>query len=310
MKKTLLLAFALYCGFASAQNFVFDPSFSDDGYDVTNYFQYYDNDQGPREIHHTPDRIILCQKTQVSAYTHEGLPDYAFGDMAIRRLTIPGQIAIAGSKIIDGHIIVYGRTYTVNTFDAFVAKIDLNGNLDPSFGNNGVFTYPLGDVANESLSDGISDLVEHNGNYYGVGTRLAGNPYYNTFVVKIDPSGHLDTTFGTGGLHSLSETEPNRARRIFNYQNNLLIVSTMGFVSMNVFTALDESGNLIAGFGSGGTKRITDASMAGFNLSGNTVYVNCDLFGPSPNPMIQFKSFNINNLAANTPMASVPAVVL
>lgn len=78
-----------------------------------------------------------------------------------------------------------------------VGKIDLNGNLLPDFGTNGLQEYNLGALTNDSAAD---FTLQPDGKLVVVGNTTLGNGSLNQiFVVRLLPNGNYDTTFSTDG---------------------------------------------------------------------------------------------------------------
>ena len=100
-----------------------------------------------------------------------------------------GRIVAAGTAQIDG-----GGTFT--SFFA-LARYNANGTLDPSFGGDGKVTTPFG---GGFPSVGANDLVLlPDGKLVAAGSALVGGQYDRFGLVRYNPDGSLDATFGDGG---------------------------------------------------------------------------------------------------------------
>lgn len=106
---------------------------------------------------------------------------------------------------------------------AFVARYTPSGKRDPSFGDNGVvitdFGLPgpriaAGEPARASQVRAVGIAVDSNGRLVLTGTRLrsvgpcrgtVNLAYHDTFVARLDSSGHRDTSFGDAGVVSFME---------------------------------------------------------------------------------------------------------
>lgn len=116
----------------------------------------------------------------------------------------------------DGRVVVGGSTQIGNvgsahTRNVVVVRYLSNGSaLDASFGVGGVFTYafpgsgttPLGDTCTTGLQ------VDATGRLYVCGfvVGVYNNPYIlpSGFVLRLTAAGALDTSFGTGGITTVS----------------------------------------------------------------------------------------------------------
>ncbi len=146
----------------------------------------------------------------VVRFDANGIPDQTFGDNGI--VLLDGGDYDRGSGVgIDsqGNILVTGlRTqpgldYT--DYDIPVFRLDPNGVPDPNFGYNGMALYDGGD--REECHDLIvqcDDSVLMAGHS---GTTKSGISDWALVVLKYDPNGVLDTTFGNQGLYSYDPTE-------------------------------------------------------------------------------------------------------
>jgi uncharacterized delta-60 repeat protein len=110
----------------------------------------------------------------------------------------------------DGKIVLAGQTKTPPTQDLLgnlltllhngqsfmAARLQSNGQPDPSFGMGGIDTIPIGQTAT-----GFSVAVRGNGRIL-----LAGNAYTTQLVAataQLLPNGALDPSYGSGGIATL-----------------------------------------------------------------------------------------------------------
>ncbi len=133
-------------------------------------------------------------------YNSDGTLDTSFGTGGKTITDIAGADDKATSVAIDGtgKIVVAGwSSNSANSTheDFTILRYDSSGNLDNSFGSNGVVTTDIGgyqDEANSIVIDGNSIIV--------AGKSLNGSNGLDSFsVVKYDGMGALDTTFSGDG---------------------------------------------------------------------------------------------------------------
>ncbi|MEO8066803.1 MAG: hypothetical protein ABI599_03825 [Flavobacteriales bacterium] len=121
----------------------------------------------------------------------DGTPDTTYAPNGLLELNIPGfEFGDACTMINDS-----GEVFAIATSNGGIVKLDANGDLDASFGNNGISTElawtvtipktlaqrPTGELVIGCL--GAYSMIDH-----------------RTLVAQFTPSGQLDTTFGFGGV--------------------------------------------------------------------------------------------------------------
>jgi uncharacterized delta-60 repeat protein len=94
----------------------------------------------------------------------------------------------------DGKIVVAGISRNVSN-DFAVVRYNPNGSLDTSFGGTGKITIPFGD----SHSDAKSVAIQSDGKIVAVGQSGNGNTGFDFAVIRLNPNGSLDMTFGGTG---------------------------------------------------------------------------------------------------------------
>jgi len=101
----------------------------------------------------------------------------------------------------DGKIVVGGRTRPgAVRFDFALARYNADGTLDTSFGNGGTVLTSLSQP-NGSDDEILALALQPDGKIIAVGSqRSSSGALVATGVVRYNPNGSLDTTFGTGGI--------------------------------------------------------------------------------------------------------------
>jgi uncharacterized delta-60 repeat protein len=96
----------------------------------------------------------------------------------------------------DNKIVVSGAVSEGSAFDVFLLRYNQNGTPDITFGNNGVAVY--GD-AGEKNDYGYAHVIQRDGRIVITGfTRNGAND--DVLLVRFDPTGQPDKTFGNGGM--------------------------------------------------------------------------------------------------------------
>jgi uncharacterized delta-60 repeat protein len=189
-------------------------------------------------------------------YNNNGTLDTTFGPS--HNGTLMTTFAGATSTTIDALAIetVGGSSKIVagvrwnysSAFYAFaLARYNLDGSLDSTFGNGGEVVSPTFPRAQGADVDSM--VIQADGKVV-----LGGIGAGQLILARYDTSGNLDATFGSGGLVAL----PNGAARIVAIQSDGKIVAggtengSYGLVRFNVGVAGQLDGSLDATFGVGG----------------------------------------------------------
>jgi uncharacterized delta-60 repeat protein len=82
-----------------------------------------------------------------------------------------------------------------------LVRLRTDGTLDPSFGNNGIVVF---DYVADSSNEALVSLEEPDGKLIvgGFGLALSSDDFL-TSVARFQPSGNLDTSFGTNGVSAV-----------------------------------------------------------------------------------------------------------
>ncbi len=329
MKNIFLLLLFSISAFLNAQNYIPDVSFGGIGSVVTNYNKYYDNDQAPRNVFFENNKYIFTQKTQLSCFNYDGTVDYNFGTLGYSRIIIPNcsdcPIIIKSSKIINNNIFVFGKMQDSNSIllYGFIAKMSIDGILDTTFGNNGIVTINIGNLySNDPFSDGITDIVYKNDNYFAIGSIVYTDNVIrrNLFAVKMNFNGIVNLDFDSSGLKKFTSIDGNSAEKIYDYNDGLLII---GNISNNnttsehsvTFIQIDEYGSLNSTFGNNGLKKIVlidglcacGSSFKECNLINNDLYYNLT-FGSMSGGYDKIQKIDISTLETINTLNSLSIV--
>ena len=140
---------------------------------------------------------------QTVALTANGQPLSGYGVGGLASVTIPGASSVSATDIAlqsDGRVIVAGYALATTGTDMFVvARFRLHGAPDPSFSGDGVATirFPQGDAF------GYGVAVQPDGKIVVVGEVDPTGVVSNPAVIRLNPNGTLDKTFGNKGRKML-----------------------------------------------------------------------------------------------------------
>ncbi len=195
-------------------------------------------------------------------YTNAGRPDGGFGKGGIVTINIGGSAGVdSGAGIAlqpDGKILIAGTGAAQGKLDFAVVRLDSNGSLDPTFGQDGIVTVPLGSAA---IATAVR-IDSSSGDVY-VGGTADVNGIKHFAVVRLTPDGSLDPDFGSSGVTFLS---PSAAAwgMVLQSDGSIVIAGEEFYGSSEAFIAARvlANGSPDPKFGDAGTATIPIGSWA------------------------------------------------
>ena len=183
-------------------------------------------------------------------------PSFGAGGIVQTSIGAPSETdsAVAVQLLGDGRIVVGGRADA----DFGLARYLANGELDASFGVNGVATVST------SIDDVITDLtVLPDGKVVAAGYNQAYDPGYSSFrLARFLTNGALDPTFGSGGLvgTDFPDTWEAHPSSISVQPDGKLVVAGNAdpdywYHSVFALARYRTDGSLDTSFGDGGTRQ-------------------------------------------------------
>jgi len=219
MKKIyfLLVFMATHIG-AYSQSGILDTSFGNNGIITTQIAGDYNS--GEASVVQPDGKIVIAGqagdaftfKVAVARYNPDGTLDISFGNSGT--LIIPVGPARSYARSVDlqddGKIVVGAYTYDDVEGDFAVLRLNTDGTLDNSFGNNGI---TIVDAGSHEIVDAMTILNDGR-------IILAGNDYDNFLAARFNTNGSLDTTFGVNGwVTSEFESSASQVKDI-TFQND------------------------------------------------------------------------------------------
>jgi uncharacterized delta-60 repeat protein len=259
---------------------ILDTTFGTNGLVITDFSNNSD-DTAESVVIDNNNKIVVAGYTfangsddfALARYDNSGNLDLSFG---INGLVITdfsnNSDDYARSVVIDNNnkIVVAGYTNVNGSYDFALARYDNSGNLDLSFGINGLV---ITDFSNNSDDTAESVVIDNNNKIVVAGYIYDSDSNTHDFALaRYDNSGILDTTFGTNGLviTDFSNNNNDRAYSVVIDNNNKIVVAGYSNANGNNDFGLaryDNLGNLDTTFGINGLV-ITDFS----NNSNNRAY--------------------------------------
>ena len=247
-----------------------DSSFGINGIVTTDINSSYDNAQ--TLAIQTDGKLLLAGGASngvdydlaVVRYNTDGSLDLSFG-VGGKQITPVGNHNDSPNSIAvqnDGKILLAGGTYNGTDYDYLIVRYNSNGNLDTTFGNNGIVIHPIGN-SNEISS---SILVQNDGKIILGGYTFTDTAICHFALSRYNNTGNLDSTFGDNGI----------------------IISNFGYDNEVIYSiAFQNDGKIIAG-GSSGNVNNNDFAVARYKSSYTLGIANykygSDNFHFSPNP--------------------------
>jgi uncharacterized delta-60 repeat protein len=140
--------------------------------------------------------VLVLSLSVIVAIALPGELDLTFNGTGISRIAFDegDDRGFATALQQDGKIVVAGRTFNGSDYDIGVARYNVNGTLDSSFGENGFVTTAV------NGDDQASGLVIQPDGKIVVAGFTSGVSGQEIVVVRYDPNGFPDSTFGTDGI--------------------------------------------------------------------------------------------------------------
>jgi uncharacterized delta-60 repeat protein len=214
--------------------------------------------------------IILIASQQAAAQAGHLDPTFGVGGIVTTDFGDQSNSNVATANAVtiqpDGKILVGGGVPSKNDFPvSAVARYNTNGSLDTTFGTGGIVTTPaIEDTPFTAIA------LQSDGKIVAV----AGG--FTAFVVRYTSSGVLDSTFGTGGMVTLSFINgPAESGVVVQPDGNILVADGSLFRFLS-------NGQFDSSFGSGGTARTAGYPASGLALlSSGKILVASSVLGTS-----------------------------
>ncbi|MEX0672351.1 MAG: hypothetical protein WD068_03255 [Candidatus Babeliales bacterium] len=196
----------------------------------------------------------------LARYEDDGALDTTFAFNGIAALLVQADTQFNAVKLQnDGRIIAagYTRNSVTGIYSLLIARYEVSGQLDPTFGTNGTVVTTLGSVAQ------IRDIaIQADGKIV-----VLGRTDNDVALVRYTSDGILDTTFNSGGsTPGVVIVTPGTINRgvalVINSSGAIIIGGTFekGEFTFGFIAKFDTAGALVPSFGLGGiAKRLVGA---------------------------------------------------
>ncbi len=151
----------------------------------------------------------------------------------------------------DGKLVVAGYSDASGGGDFAIARYNVDGSLDASFGSSGKV---LTDLGSANIDFALAVGVQPNGKIVAAGaSRAAGN--YDFAVIRLNTDGSLDAGYGSGGKELTDLGSIDQATTLAIQPDGKIVAGGLSDAGGSRDFALvryNADGSLDAGFGSGG----------------------------------------------------------
>jgi uncharacterized delta-60 repeat protein len=221
-------------------------------------------------------RIVASIGTAVARLNVDGTPDSTFATNGLFGLGALGTSSAVAIQS-DGKIVVAGS----NSGDFEVIRLNADGSLDASFANNGAgrFSFSTG------IDNAYAVALQSDGKIVVAGSANTSNLGGTIGLMRLDGSGLLDNSFGTGGfVTNRASGTSGRANGIAIQQDGKILIAGLNvFPNYCSLVRFNANGTLDASFGSSGEILETPGSLGDGNTgvavrSDGTIVTSASLF--------------------------------
>lgn len=212
--------------------------------------------------------LVLLFTVFVNA--QDGTLDTTFGINGMKNYTDFGLNAVISDMQIDDNnkILVTGTLTNSSGTNRqwFVCRFTEDGTFDATFNGNG--KRIISNVSSATFNSNL--LLAEDNKFYVCGNASA--------IYKINNDGSLDTTFGTSGFLSISNSAGNPVKISITDTNKLVVAKQINLQSTGV-RVYNSNGQIDTGFNSNSEKFLYVANFNNYNLMGvnvdnsNNIYV-------------------------------------
>lgn len=259
--KFILLAISAFANLTFAQILTKDISFATNGVYTSTasylnsplpYFTgFAQNADGSIYFTYSPNPTLTSPSTAstttvLSKLTSNGTLDTSFGNNGELVLNYPVFNNTSLAIQSDNKIVLVGTHSDANNVYTDVIRVLPNGQLDNSFGNNGIVSIP--DLYYDA-SAAVNGLLLQNNKLivYGNYTPQLGIPYQpEYFIYRLNSDGSIDSSFGTNGKITTTYFK-------FPFIDNLSNIVTFSHLAIKKY---NPNGQPLTSYGNNGLQTI------------------------------------------------------
>ena len=192
----------------------------------------------------------------VLRYLANGSPDNSFGTAGVKTITFSGPAGASFVTLLPDSKLLLGGGVHLATTDLAMARLNSDGTLDGTFGQNGTTTVDF-DGDQDYLHDAA---VLPDGKIVTVGTSGNGSVFHTT-LVRFNANGILDQTFGNNGrVVSPASDNLDEGQSIALQSDGKILVAAYAYRTFGsdfIVLRFNQDGSLdSSSFGKNGTVRV------------------------------------------------------
>jgi uncharacterized delta-60 repeat protein len=200
---------------------------------------------------------VFAVPTTAAATT--GALDTSLGNDGFASVAVGAQAAAAATVVQPNRdIVTAGQTWLGSgQTEIVVTRMTPDGQLDPSFGDGGIATVPIGNAS--GLDSGAALALQPDGKIVAAGTGQA-NGKLEFAAVRLDTNGTPDPTFGSNGVALVSIGATAIANAVAIQPNGDVVLGGSAASGRDIYFAaarLTPSGVPDPSFGSNGVAFLT-----------------------------------------------------
>ena len=222
-----------------------DNTFGIDGIVITPSLTGYKHDFSTSVLIQNNSKIIAAgnasnineNKFALVRYKIDGSIDSSFGNNGIVLTPFENPNTYLNSAALqsDGKIIAAGYMQKSTEYDFVVVRYNADGDLDDTFGSNGVFIPGTPNFYDECSAV----LIQADGKIILAGESVSGNSnIQNIKLIRLNTDGSLDNTFGTGGIKQTTIGSSYAETSSVLMQSDRKIVVAGNVSNLNYYSAL------------------------------------------------------------------------
>ena len=254
--KFILLAIIAFANFTFAQILTKDASFATNGVYTSTasylnsplpYFTgFAQSTDGSIYFTYSPNPTLTSPSTAstttvLSKLTSNGTLDTSFGNNGELVLNYPVYNDTSLAIQSDNKIVLVGTHSGANNFYTDVFRVLPNGQLDNTFGNNGMVSIP--DLYYDLNAAGIGLLLQNNKIILYTHSSQNQSDY---FIYRLNSNGSIDNSFGTNG----KITTTRFYKPFIDNQSNIVTFSVLDIKKYN------QNGQPLTSYGNNGVQTL------------------------------------------------------
>lgn len=190
----------------------------------------------------------------VVRYNYDGSLDNSFGEGGQVTASFGSDNSLANDVAIqsDGKIVVVGSAKIGSTNDFAIARFNADGSLDSSFDDDGIVTTAVPGPHGNGTDIAYSVAIQSDGKLIVAGRVPDGSGTSSDFgIVRYNPDGSVDPTFGLGGKATAAFGGPNVAQSVALQPDGKIVMAGSGGSSLAI-ARYNSDGSFDNSFGGNG----------------------------------------------------------